>query len=232
MDNFSQSKNTARLAGFLYLIVVIAGIFSIAYIPSQLFVYDDPSQTLKNITTSELLFRSGIASGFVCYVTFLLLPLVLYRLLSPINKTIAILMVAFAVISVPVSLGNLVNLLDILSLLSDSTHLSIFSGEELQAQVFILLDSYYNGILVSKIFWGLWLLPFGYLVFKSKLIPKVLGILLILGCVGYLIDVFGNILGDGYSDTIISNYITLPATVGEMGTCLWLLIIGIRKPNS
>ncbi len=82
MDNFIQSKKTARLAGFLYLVVVLTGIFSIAYVPSQLFVYDDPSLTLKNIATSELLFRSGIASGFVCYVTFLLLCLLDIQILS------------------------------------------------------------------------------------------------------------------------------------------------------
>lgn len=232
MYNVLQPKKTAGIAGFLYLIVVLAGIFSIAYVPSQLFVYDDPSLTLKNITTDELLFRAGIASGFICYVTFLLLPLVLYRLLCPVNKPIAILMVAFAVISVPMSLGNLVNLLDILSLLREAEHLSVFTGKELQAHMYIHLDSYFNGILVSKIFWGLWLLPFGYLVFKSKRIPKILGILLILGCFGYLIDVLGHTLFEGYSETVISNYITLPATFGELGTCLWLLIVGIRKPNS
>lgn len=231
MNNVIQAKKTARLAGFLYLIVVLAGIFSIAYVPSQLIVYDDPSLTLKNIATSQLLFRAGIAAGYACYVTFLFLPLVLYRLLSPVHKPIAILMVAFAVASVPMSLANLVNLLDILSLLGEAEHVSGFTGEELQAHMYILLDSYYNGILVSKIFWGLWLLPFGYLVVKSKRIPKILGILLILGCFGYLIDVFGHTLFDGYSDTVISNYITLPATFGEMGTCLWLLTVGVRRPN-
>lgn len=231
MDNFTQAKKTARIAGFLYLIVVLAGIFSIAYVPSQLIVYDDPSLTLQNIAASELLFRSGIAAGYVCYVTFLLLPLVLYRLIGPINNPIAILMVAFAAISVPMSLANLINLLDILPLLREAEQLNVFTVEELQAQISILLDSYFNGILVSKIFWGLWLFPFGYLVFKSNFIPKILGILLMLGCFGYLIDVFGSTLFEGYSDTIMSNYITLPATFGEIGICLWLLIVGVRKSD-
>lgn len=223
MDNFTDAKKTGRVAGFFYLIVILAGIFSIAYVPSQLFS-DDPSLTVQNIRSSELLFRSGIVAGFICYVSFLVLPLVLYRLLNRFNKTSAILMVVFAVISVPLSLGNLINLLDILSLLKGAEH-----PVELQAQVLIHLDSYYNGILICKIFWGLWLLPFGYLVFKSGLIPKTLGILLIMGCFGYLIDVLGQTLFEGYLDTVISNYVTLPATFGEMGTCLWLLTFGLRK---
>ncbi len=228
MDNFTDAKKTGRVAGFFYLIIILAGIFSIAYVPSQLFSSDDPSLTVQNIRSSEMLFRSGIAAGFICYLFFLVLPLVLYRLLNSINKTVAILMVVFAVISVPLSLGNLINLLDILSLINGAEH-PVFSGVELQAQVSMHLDSYYNGILICKIFWGLWLLPFGYLVFKSGLIPKILGILLIMGCFGYLIDVLGQTLYPAYLETVISNYVTLPATFGEMGTCLWLLTVGIRK---
>ena len=94
------------------------------------------------------------------------------------------------------------------------------------------LDAYNNGILVSSIFWGLWLLPFGYLVFKSGFLPKVLGILLMIGCFGYLINFLGVELLPGYEGTAIARVVRMPAALGELGTCLWLLIIGAREPAS
>lgn len=83
----------------------------------------------------------------------------------------------------------------------------------------------------TKLFWGLWLLPFGYLVLRSGFLPKILGILLMLGCFGYTIDVFGELLVSRYSDTSVSDYVLLPASVGEIGTCLWLLLVGARQPK-
>ncbi len=94
------------------------------------------------------------------------------------------------------------------------------------------LDAYRNGLLVSEIFWGLWLLPFGYLVFKSGFLPRILGILLMMGCFGYLIDFFGSALFPGYAASILASYATLPASLGEIGTCLWLLIVGMHVPKS
>ena len=94
------------------------------------------------------------------------------------------------------------------------------------------LDAYRNGILVSSIFWGLWLLPFGYLVFKSGFLPRILGTLLIIGCFGYLIDFLGRALFPSYPDTAIASYVTLPGSFGEIGTCLWLLIVGAHEPKS
>ena len=222
---------TARTAGLLYLIVVVTGIFSLAYVPSQITVQGDASATVSNIVASEPLFRLGIVAGFICYVAFLLLPFVLYKLLSPFGKNAAVLMVAFAVVSVPISFINLLNKLDILSLLSGANHLQAFTAEQIHTQVMLSLDSYSNGLLVSEIFWGLWLLPFGYLVFKSGFLPKILGILLIAGCFGYLTDFFASVLFSGYADTTLANFATKPAALGEIGTCLWLLVMGAREPK-
>lgn len=231
-EHGSANGRLARTAGLLYLIVVATGIFSLAYVPSQTVVPGDAAATVGSITASMPLFRLGIVAGFMCYLAFLLLPLVLYKLLSPVGKNAAALMVAFAVVSVPISFVNLLNKLDILSLLSDADHLRVFTTEQLQAQVMLSLDAFRNGILVSKIFWGLWLLPFGYLVFRSDFLPKALGILLMAGCFGYLLDVFGRALFPGYPDTAIAGFVTLPATIGEIGTCLWLLIVGAHEPKS
>lgn len=225
----NTNAKLARTAGLLYLIVVVAGIFSLAYVPSHTVVPGDAAATWAKIASSETLFRLGIVASCVCYVAFLLLPLALHRLLSPVSRNAAALMVAFAVVSVPISFANLSHKFEVLTLLGGADYLRAFGAEQLQAQAMLSLDAYNKGILVSKIFWGLWLLPFGYLVFKSGILPRMLGILLMAGCFGYLIDFLGRALFPGYPETAIARFVILPATLGEIGTCLWLLVMGARE---
>lgn len=223
------NKQLARIAGLLYLVVVVTGMFSLAYVPSKLIVWDNPAETFQRITANTSLFRWGIASSAICYTFFLFLPLVLYKLLQPVHKTYAQWMVVLAVVSVPISFINLLNKFAALSLVTGSNNLHTFSADQLQGQMMFYLDLYNSGILLVSIFWGLWLLPFGYLVFKSGFLPKTLGILLMAGCAGYLINFFGNTLSPAYSESGISSMLRMPATLGEIGTCLWLLIMGAKE---
>lgn len=227
-----SNKSTARLAGLLYLIVVLTGIFYLMYVPSKLIVWEDASITVKNITNSELLFRLGIFSGLICYLAFLLLPLVLYKLLNPVHKDYAFLMVVFAVVSVPIAFVNFGNEFSVLTLLDNGAVIHGVELEKLQQQVLFNLQSYRNGNRIISIFSGLWLLPFGYLVFKSGFLPKILGVSLMLGCVGYLINFAGILLLTNYSNSAIAEFITIPASIGEIGICLWLLIAGVKKNKS
>ncbi len=215
----------------MYLIVVVTGGFSLLYVPSQITVQGDPSATVRNIVASEQLFRLGIVAGLVCYTTFLLLPFALYRLLSHVHASAAVFMVAFAVVSVPISLVNLLNKLNVLSLLSGADYLRAFTNEHLNAQVMLSLDAYGNGLLASEIFWGLWLLPFGYLVFRSGFLPRILGVLLMAGCFGYLVNVLGQSSSRDYGQSGIASLMSLPSGLGEIGTCLWLLIVGVKQPS-
>ncbi|MEP6712247.1 MAG: DUF4386 domain-containing protein, partial [Ferruginibacter sp.] len=205
------------------------GIINLAYVPSKLIVWDSAATTFKNIVAHETLFRLGILSGLICYTAFLLLPIVLYKLLKPINKIYALLMVAFALVSVPISFINMGNKFSVLTLITKAEYLKGLEVDKLQEQVLFQLYSYSNGNQIASIFWGLWLLPFGYLVFKSGFLPKILGILLMFGCFGYLIDFTGDFLFPGYGKTIISTFITKPGSIGEIGICLWLLIVGVKE---
>lgn len=222
-----SDNKTARLAGFLYLADIVTGIFSLMYVPSRINAHGDAAATVKNILASESLFRLGTAVGLISDVVFLLLPLVLYKLLSQVNKSVAVLMVAFAVVYVPIGFVAVAHQLDIMSLLDGDKYQQVFPADQLHARVMLLLDAYDNQILVSEIFWGLWLLPFGYLVFKSGFLPRVLGILLIMGCFSYLISFFAQILFPQYT---VPGFVMWPASLGEIGICLWLLIVGVRKP--
>lgn len=229
MTAIRTNKKSARLAGLIYLIVVITGIIGLAYIPSRLIVGDNAQLTMANIKGNELLFRIGIASTIVCYLAFLILPLVLHQLLKPVNAVYAKLMVVLAVVSVPLSFANLLNKLKVLSLISGADYLHSFSDLQLQTQVMLSLQQYDNGILIIQIFWGLWLFPFGLLVYKSGILPKILGVFLMIGCFSYLINFIGFFLFPNYAELGISSYIRLPASIGEMGTCLWLLILGAKN---
>jgi hypothetical protein len=225
---WGPNKRTARVSGLLYLTVVVAGFFSLIYVPSQLIVPGDIAATVGNISASRTLFRFGIVSGFVCYLAFVLLPLMLYKLLSSTNRNAAVLMVVFALTSVPISLCNLSDRLDTLALLNGATYLDALPTAQLHALVQLTLDSYTNGVRVAELFWGLWLLPLGYLVFKSGRLPKVLGILLMLGSFGYLIHCVASVMDEQFTESTVAGLVTLPAGLGEIGTCLWLLIFGIR----
>ena len=223
------NKNTARLAGLLYLIVVVTGVFSLAYVPSKLIVWNDAAKTFQQIAASESLFRLSLVSSAICYVAFLLLPFVLYKLLNSVSEIAAKLMMILASVSVPISILNLQNKYAVLTFLSGENYLNIFTEQQLHAQIMLLLEKYDSGILIVSVFWGLWLFPFGYLVYKSGFLPRILGALLMLGCCGYLISFVGNTMMQNYGDTFISDYARIPASLGEIGSCFWLLLRGINE---
>ena len=227
----AMASDTGRLAGLLYLVVVVAGIFSLAYVPGQLVVANDPQATLAKMAASESLFRQGIAAFLVMQVAFLLLPFALYPLLESTGRRAAVLMVVLAVTSVPLGLSALVHRLDLLSLFADPVVSRLLDPGQVRTEAVLSLEAYRNGLQVTQLFWGLWLLPFGWLVLKSRRLPRVLGVLLVLGCFGYLLQVFGDLLIPGYADSAIAPYVPLPAAVGEIGSCLWLLVFGARRPS-
>lgn len=226
----SRNKK-ARIAGILYLLLVISGFIYLVYIPSELIDFKNAIKTIENIRNSELLFRLGIVTAICSSLIFMLLPLALYNLLKNVNKVSAKFMVLFAIISVPISFVNILNKFSVLTLINKPEYRQQIGQGEFQTQVMLYLENYNNGIQISQIFWGLWLLPFGYLVYKSGFLPKILGVFLMAGCFGYLITFFGGFIYSGFNKTIISDIVGFPAAIGEIGICFWLLIMGTNKLN-
>lgn len=226
----AAGNKVARIAGLLYLGVVLTGIFSLMYVPSELINYKSASETFRNITASEMLFRYGIVAGLLCYGLFLFLALALYKLLREVDEDMAKVMVVLAIISVPMYFINAQNQFTALALIKSAGYLHVFTEAQVQSQVLFYVDQYDDGMRMIHIFSGLWLFPFGYLVFKSGFLPKILGLLLMLGCFGYLMNFLGFFLIADYPKLGISMYISLPASIGEIGICLWLLIAG-RTPT-
>lgn len=225
----NTNKSIARKAGLIYLIVVISGIFSLMYVPNQLIDLNNAAVTYQNIQSHELLFRLGILGNVICYLAFMILPFALHNLLKNIHHNIAKCMIILVLIGIPIAFVNLEHKFAILSILNNE---NLFAGipiNQLQQQLLISLQNFNNGINLLSVFWGLWLFPFGWLVYKSGFLPKLLGILLMVGCMCYLIDFTASLLAPKYNSSGISTFVMLPASIGEIGICLWLLIVGVSK---
>lgn len=214
-----------RLAGLAYLVVVVTGAFSLLYIWPTFVDIENAEKTAANIAASEQVWRIGIAAGILCQAAFLIVPVLLYRILESAGRTTAALMVVFAVASVPISFTAISHQMAILPLIDGAA-----GDESVRQEIIRRLRSYQSGIGVVEFFWGLWLLPFGWLVFKTGAIPRILGIFLMLGCAGYLLNFFGGLLIEGYADLGIATYASIPSSIGEIGACLWLLVMGARAP--
>ncbi len=208
--------------------------FSLIYVPSTLFVFGDATATADNIRDSEFLFRAGIASGLVANVLFVFLALALYRLLKEVSRNQAVLMVILVVLAVSVAFGNTFNQIAASVVLSGADFLSVFDKPQIDALAYVFLRLHSHALQAIQIFWGLWLFPFGLLVYQSRFIPKVLGVFLIIAGCAYVANSFVSMVLPQYKD-IISPLISI-LILAEVPIIFWLLYFGLkpasREPQS
>lgn len=226
-----SEKYLARIAGLLYLIVIICGIFAEKYVRFTLVDLNDSAVTAQNIGNQEFLFRMGFVADLIMQLAYFLLPVVLYQLLKKTSKELAGLMVLSVTVAVAIMCINMLNHYAPLLLLNHNIYTSAFSTEQINNSVSFYLEMHNKGYHIAQLFFGLWLLPLGYLVFKSERFPKIIGILLIVGCFGYLTDFLIYFLYPE-SSIALSEYITAPADLGEFSLCLYLLIKGVKGADS
>ena len=224
-EQINSLKKTARIAGLWYLLLVIVGLYGIMYVGSQVFVDGNPVATTNNLLSHEFLFRSGIFSAIIGNFIFLFLVLALYRLLKQVNERQAKLMVILVILQIPVSF---------LIELFNFTSLMVLKGEVLKtldpaqrldfAALFLNIHSY--GISILEVFWGIWLIPLGQLIYKSGFIPRIIGILLIIGGIAYMVSSFMFLLFPVYFSFV--SKLIIVASLGEIAIMLWLLIVGAK----
>ena len=207
----------------MFLIIFFLGMSTELLIRPGIIVPGDAAATVKNIAASASLFRLSVMSDLIRQIFLMLLPLVLYKLLKPVNKTIAALMVIFGLVSVPIAMLNELNHFAALLLSSSAIYLRAFDPDQLQTLVMFFLELRKFGTFIPQVF-SLWVLFLGYLVFKSGFLPRILGILLMLGGLCYtglavLFILFPNV------DLMVFG---LFAIIGEMVFYLWLLIKGVN----
>ena len=222
----NSTKRMARIAGVLYLVNGVTGFFSIIYVPHRLMVPGNAAATAGNIIASESLFRLGIASEVICAVEFIYLLWVLYRLLSGASKTHASLMVIFGLAFVPIMCMNAVSDIAALTLLRGADFLSVFDQPQRESLAMVFLGLRGYGYDVGWIF-GFWLFHFGVCVWKSRFLPRFLGVLLIAACFGYLAVSLTPLLLPSYAN-LVGRIANIPLTLGEPAIILWLLIKGAR----
>jgi len=189
---------------------------------TNLIVPGDAATTANNIMANEFQFRLGFLSELIAYIIYIFLVLNLYKLLKSVNKNHAVHMVILILVSVPIAMLNMLNQFAALLLLNGADYLTAFTADQLQALVMFFIDMLDNGVYIAYGFWGLWLFPMGYLVFKSGFIPKILGVLLMIACFGYLIDFVTLFLFPNFVEIRFFTFI------GEPLFALWLLIKGVN----
>ena len=221
-ETFNPNK-TARVAGYLYLMLFPLGIFGIIYVPSSLIVLGDAATTASNIMANELLYRLSIVTALTLQIVYIFLALALYKLLNPVDKNNAVLMVILVLVAAPIAMLNELNHVAVLLVLSGSDFLTTFSLVQVQASVPLFLNLHEHGVFIAQIFWGLWLFPMGYLIFKSNFLPLALGILMIIGGFGYLVDSFVYFIFPDF-DVTFSEFTFL----GELLLPLWLMFKGVN----
>jgi hypothetical protein len=223
MKKIPSIKRTARIAGFLYLLQIPLGVFGIVYIPKSIIVTGNSEETVSNILANEFLFRLSIVSAILCALVTIATAVYIYNVLKPVNKRHAKWILIFTLMVAPIIMLNELSNVAVLLLLKYPQYSPAFTSDQLNYMISILLDLHHYGLQIAGIFFGLWLLPMGYLVFRSTYIPKVIGIFLIVTCIGYLVDFTTFFLYPNFP-IVVSEYTWL----GEVLMVLWLLIKGVN----
>ena len=220
----SLNKN-ARVAGLLYILSSLFGLVRLIYIPNTLIVHGNAAATANNIAGHELLFRFGIVSYLLCNVLWIFVILALYRLLKGVDQALAVLMVVIGLMATPISFVNSAN--DIAALLfARGDFLSVFDKAQREALVMLFLNLHHQLDLAWQLL-GVFFIPFGLLVYKSRFLPRILGVWLIVACFAYLALSSTGLLFPAYEDQVIK--FAQPVLFAEVAMMLWLAIMGVSE---
>ena len=223
-----STTNPGRVAGLLYVLTSVPGVFAMVYVPSKLIVAGSATATANNLMAHERLFRLGIAAQLVSQIGFIFVALALYDLLKGVNQRHASLMLGLIVVSVPIAMLNELNSMAALMLARGADFLSIFDKPQRDALAMLFLNLHNRGFGIAEIFWGLWLFPLAWLVYRSRFLPRLLGVWLALGGFAYVILSLTSVVLPQYQGTVFTY--SQPAMFGEVAFMLWLLIKGARPP--
>ncbi len=219
----------ARIAGAVYLSMVFTAPFTLLYVPGKLIVRGNAAATASNVLAHETMFRLSIIGDLVTAVIFICLGIALYRLLRSVNKTWAMMMLSFVLVSAAVGFLDTLNNVAALILFRGENFLSVFEKPQLNALGYLFIRLHSQGIFMNELFWGLWLFPFGLLVFRSGFLPRFIGVWLMINCFGYVALSMIALLVPAYYDAAFRW--SQPILFGELAIMLWLLIKGAKVPS-
>lgn len=226
-----SKKNLARIAGLFYFIVIATGLFAEVFVRQAFKVSGNALATANNIQSSALLFQWGLVADLINFVCGLPVVLIIYFLFKRVNKFLLQLALIFVVIQTAIIAINLLNQISPLLILSNSAYLNTFQPNQLATLSQLSLNIQGVGYAIGLIFFGFYCLLVGYVIFKSKMVPKFLGMLYIISGIGYLINSFTMLLSKGFANSIFT-YVAIPIFIGELSLCLWLLIKGVNDSSN
>ncbi len=225
----SSPRNPGRVAGIWYLLLTVTGPLRLMYIPTKLFVPGNATATVNNIAGHEWLFRFGIVGDLASAVILIFLVLAFYRLFKEVDRNLAVLVVIFGgVMPAVIDFVGVVDDLAVLTFVRGTNFLSAFSRLQLDALAMLFLRLRDHQNTAAEILWGVWLLPLALLVYRSRFLPRFLGVWLAINGVAYVIISLTGLLLPQYQEKLFA--ILMPALLGEIAIMLWLVIKGARPP--
>ena len=229
----NSTKNTARLAGLLWFLSTVTGGFGLISIRSNVIVPGDAAATAVNIMASEFVYRAAIVSSLFSYIFLFFTALTLFHLFKEVNQRLATVLVASMIVSVAIAVVNTLNHFGALLVLSQADFLNVFNPEQLSALAFIFLRlANGSGQGLLEIFWAPYYFIFGLLVIRSRFLPKILGILLLIMGTGFAVNVFEKILFPQFYPALFTQLAMFGGALGGIPTILWLLIMGTKGDAS
>ena len=225
-EDMKSIQKYAKIAGVLYLLIAVLSGFVHFYVPAQLIVPGDATTTANNIMASGGLFRMGMGTELVLLLSEIVVSVLLYVLLKPVNRTLSLVAAVSRLVMTAIHGVNLLNHFVVLLLLGGAGYLTVFAPNQLHGLVMLFLDTYNYGFNIGIVFFTLHTLLLGYLIFKSGYFPKILGVLFIIASLGYLLDSFSYVLLANYKTGPV--YLALPIAIAEIAFPLWLLFKGVN----
>jgi hypothetical protein len=223
----NSTHNPGRIAGFLYLLLVIIGPLRLIYIPDKLFVHGNAAATVNNILAHEWLFRTGMVADLIGAVILIFLTLAFYRLFKGVDQNLAVMVVIFGgVMPALIYFVGVVSDAGALTLARSPDFLSVFDKPQRDALAMLFLRLRDHQNTAAEILWGVWLFPLAMLVYRSRFLPRFLGVWLAINGFAYVMLSFTGFLLPQYQNTVFM--LGQPAFFGELAIMLWLVIKGAR----
>lgn len=222
----TSPQTYARLGGLAYLVIIVAGALGETFVRGTLVASGDAATTASNIMASQTLWRAGIAGDLLMHVCDVFVMLALYVLLRVVNRNLALMALLLNVIQTSVLVANKMNLLMPLFLLADASYLKAFNPQQLQALAYVSIKAHGYGFGIGLIFFGVECLVYGYLIYKSRFLPRLLGPMMQVAGVCYLVNSIALLIAPALADEIFPA-ILLPSFIAELSLSLWLLIKGV-----
>ena len=226
------TKSIGRLAGVLFLLTAITGGWGYSYLRTTVMVPGDATATVANIMASEFLFRLAIVATLLSQVFLVFFGLTLFQLFKEIHRILATVLFVSILMTAGIAIVNQLNNFGALLVLSGADYLKAFTAEQLKAMAFLFMRLAGAGQGLLEIFWTPYFFAFGLLAIKSKYLPKVLGILLIIMSITYGLNIYTKFLIPAFHPLMFTRMAIGFGALGGLPMMLWLLIMGARVEPS